>query len=59
MIAAMVGGIILIVLLLIMGWLLSPAFRSWTEKPKYTLLERNEMFERADAALKNSADHSR
>jgi len=47
MITAMVGAIILIVLALVIAWLFSPAFRAWAEKPKYTMLERNEMFERA------------
>lgn len=47
MIAAMVGAIILIVLLMVGVWLASPAFRAWSEKPKYTLLEHNELFERA------------
>lgn len=47
MITAMVSAIILIVLVLVIVWFFSPAFRAWTEKPKYTMLERNEMFERA------------
>lgn len=47
MIAAIVSAILLMVMLLVIVWLISPAFRAWTEKPKYTLLERNEMFERA------------
>lgn len=46
MIAAIVGAIILIVLPLVIVWFFSPAFRAWTEKPKYTMLERDEMFER-------------
>jgi hypothetical protein len=48
MIAAIVGAIIFIVLMLIIIWLFSPAFRAWTETPKYILLERNEMFESAE-----------
>lgn len=47
MITAIVSAIILMVLVLVVVWLFSPAFRAWTEKPKYTMLERNEMFERA------------
>lgn len=47
MIAAIVGAITLIVLALVIVWFFSPAFRAWTEKPKYAMLERNEMFERA------------
>lgn len=55
MIAAIVGAIILIVLVLVIVWFFSPAFRAWTEKPKYTMLERNAMFERA--ANKEFNDH--
>lgn len=47
MISAIVSAIILMVLAPVGVWLFSPAFRAWTEKPKYTMLERNEMFERA------------
>ena len=47
MITAIVSAIILLVVLLFIVWFFSPAFRAWTEKPKYTMLERNEMFERA------------
>lgn len=47
MITAIVSAIILIVLVLVIVWICSPAFRAWTEKPKSTMLERNEMFERA------------
>lgn len=55
MIAAIVGAIILIVLVLGIGWLVSPVFRAWAEKPKYTLLERDEMFERAASDACNDA----
>ena len=47
MIAALGDAIILIVLLLVVVWLVSSAFRAWTEQPQYTLLERDELFERA------------
>lgn len=47
MIAVLVGAILLIVLLLVVTWLVSSAFRAWTEQPKYTLLEHDELFERA------------
>lgn len=59
MIAAIVGAIIFIVLLLGIVWFVSPAFRAWTEKPQYTLLERDEMFERAarDAFNDTSDNH--
>ena len=46
MIAAMVSAILLIVMALIAGWLVSPAFRTWSEQPKYGMLERNALFER-------------
>ena len=60
MIAAIVGAIILIVLALVIVWFFSPAFRAWTEKPKYTMLERNEMFERtARDAFNDHADTPR
>ena len=60
MIAAIVGAIILIVLLLIIVWFVSPAFRAWTEKPKYILLERDELFERAAKdAFNDYTDNSR
>lgn len=41
----MVGAILLIVLALIVVWLVSPAFRTWSEQPKYGMLERNARFE--------------
>ncbi len=45
MIAAMVGAILIIVLALIAVWLLSPAFRTWSEQPKHSMLQRNALFE--------------
>lgn len=59
MIAAIVGAIILIVLLLVIVWWVSPTFRVWTEKPKYTLLERDELFERAHDEFNNQANDPR
>ena len=60
MITAIVSVIILLVLMLFIVWLFSPAFRAWTEKPKYTMLERNEMFERAARdAFNDSTDNHR
>lgn len=47
MIAAMVAAILIIVLALIAVWLASPAFRTWSEQPKYGMLERNAQFERS------------
>ena len=46
MIAAIVISTLVMVLALLVAWAYSPTFRAWTEKPKYTMLERNEMFER-------------
>lgn len=48
MIAVMVVAILAIVLALIAMWLASPAFRTWSERPKFAMLERNAQFERAD-----------
>lgn len=57
MIAALVGAIILMVAALISVWIFSPAFRVWTEKPKYAMLERNKAFERAiNDELNNRTD---
>lgn len=47
MMTAIVSAIILMVPVLVIVWFLSSAFRAWAEQPKYTMLERNEMFERA------------
>ena len=47
MMAMIVGSIILIIAVLLVFWLFSPSFRTWAEKPKYTMLERNQEFERA------------
>ena len=47
MIAAMVGGLVLLVLGLVLVWLMSPAFRDWSERPKFQMLEREAMYERA------------
>lgn len=59
MMTAIVSAIILMVLVLVIVWFLSPAFRAWAEQPKYTMLERNEMFERAasDAFNDPTDDH--
>lgn len=60
MIPTMVVAIIVIVLALIGVWLASPNFRAWTERPKTTLLERNEMFERAaNDEFNNHTDNPR
>ena len=57
MINAIVSAIILIVLVLVIVWLFSPAFRAWSEKPKYIMLERNEMFECAANENEESNDY--
>jgi len=43
-IAAMVGGLLLLIAGLIFVWLLSPAFRHWTERPKFQMLERDALY---------------
>jgi len=43
-------AMLLIVLLLMGAWLVSPAFRDWTECPKYRLLDRDQPLERATNA---------
>lgn len=50
MMTAIVIAIAVVVALLIGAWLISPDFRAWTEKPKYAMLEREAMFERAAAS---------
>ena len=54
MIAAMVGGLLLLIAGLILVWLLSPAFRHWTERPKFQMLERDALYERASAQAHGS-----
>ena len=59
MIAIIIGTTILLVAVLIVFWFFSPSFRSWAEKPKYTMLERNQDYERADRDKSNTqpTDH--
>jgi hypothetical protein len=45
----MVGALLLLVLGLGLVWLLSPAFRTWTERPKFQMLEREALYEREAA----------
>jgi hypothetical protein len=47
MIAAMVAGLIVLMLAVVIVWLSSPAFRRSVERPKYQMLERDADFERA------------
>ena len=54
MIAAMVGGLLLLIAGLILVWLLSPAFRHWAERPKFQMLEREALYERASAQARGS-----
>ncbi|MBI3545093.1 MAG: hypothetical protein HY081_00650 [Gammaproteobacteria bacterium] len=51
MITVLVSVIIILVLALVGVWFFSSAFRIWTEQPKYTLLERDKIFEHAMHAL--------
>ena len=50
MIAVMVGGLVLLLLGLVLVWLMSPAFRDWSERPKFQMLEREAMYERVQTA---------
>lgn len=56
MIAALVGVILLIVLALIAAWLAFPAFRTWSERPKYPMLERNALYDSTHSAARPVAD---
>jgi hypothetical protein len=47
LIAAMVSALVLLILALALAWLLSPAFRHWTEQRKFQILERGALYERA------------
>lgn len=53
MIAAMVGAILFMMLLLIGLWFWSPAFRIWAERAKYAILKQDDMFEHARQARSN------
>ena len=55
MIAAMVGAFLLLMLGLAILWFVSPAFRAWAERPKFQMLEREAMYERAEADNPNLA----
>lgn len=55
MIAAMVGALLLLMLVLAALWFVSPAFRAWAERPKFQMLEREAMYERAEADNANLA----
>ena len=50
----MVGALLLLIAGLILLWLLSPAFRRWTERPKFQMLERDALYERASAQARES-----
>lgn len=54
MIAAMVGALLLLIAGLILVWLLSAAFRQWTERPKFQMLERDALYERASVQAHGS-----
>ena len=55
MIAGMVGAVLLLTLGLALLWFVSPAFRAWAERPKFQMLEREAMYERAEADNPNLA----
>ena len=55
MIATMVGAFLLLMLGLAVLWFVSPAFRAWAERPKFQMLEREAMYERAEADNPNLA----
>ena len=50
----MVGALLLLIAGLILVWLLSPAFRQWTERPKFQMLERDALYERASSPARGS-----
>ena len=56
MIAAMVSAILLIVLALVAAWLTFPAFRTWSEQPKYRMLERNALYDHTGSQERPVAD---
>ena len=56
MIAAMVSALLLIVFALLAAWLAFPAFRTWSEQPKYRLLERNALYDHAGSQNPPVAD---
>ena len=56
MIVAMVGALTLLVLGLGLLWLLSPAFRTWSERPKFQMLGRDALYERAAARERRSSE---
>lgn len=56
MIAAMVSATLLIVLALIAAWLAFSAFRTWSERPKYRMLERNALYDSAHPSAQPVAD---
>lgn len=45
----MVCSFVLLVLVLVLVWLRSPTFRRWIERPKFQMLERDALYERATA----------
>lgn len=55
MMAWMVISILLLMAVLFGIWLLSPRFRDWAERPKYTMLERTRAFEQLS---KNDSKHT-
>ena len=54
MINIIVGIVTAIAAGLLLLWILRPSFRKWVEQPKYTMLENDDRFKRAEAESTNS-----
>ncbi|MFZ2392901.1 MAG: hypothetical protein WBI05_08980 [Rhodoferax sp.] len=54
MIVALVAGLMMLVLGLGLLWLLSPAFRTWSERPKFQMLQREALYELEAARLRGA-----
>lgn len=59
MIAAMVGGLVLLMLALAFLWILSPTFREWVERPKFQMLQREKMYELAELEKPDAVEDGR
>jgi hypothetical protein len=52
MINIIVGIVTVIAAGFLLLWILRPSFRKWVEQPKYTMLENDERFKRAEEKSK-------
>jgi hypothetical protein len=52
MINIIVGIVTVIAAGFLLLWILRPSFRKWVEQPKYTMLENDERFKRAEEQSK-------